>query len=122
MAASNTLTSVVTTIPISEVEENCEHILSSFFNDGEKEELSTRHIRSTAGWLVLKQALCTLLQQMQVQQLSEKDFTLKRTTTGRPYIHDINIEPHEKNTLTEKLFVSISHTRTTAYGMAVYQE
>ncbi len=115
-------TTVVCSIAISDVEKTKENILSSSFNTTEKEELAGRHIRSTAGWLVLKKALCRLLEQLDMARLSEIDVSLKRTDAGRPYIADINIQAMDKASLTRNLFVSISHNRTTAYGMAVYQE
>lgn len=121
MAEKNHITTVISSMAIAEIEENLTHIHSEHFNDNEIEELSKRHVRSTAGWLVLKQALCRLAGELQLAQLTEKDFSLKRTQSGRPYIDDINVSSREKQELLEKLFVSISHTRTTAYGMAVFQ-
>lgn len=121
MADNKKLTTVITSIDIAEVEENLTHIHSINFSDNEVEELSKRHVRSTAGWLVLKQALCKLLEQTQIAQVTEKDFYLKRTQSGRPYIEDINITPTKKLELLERLFISISHTKTTAYGLAVLQ-
>lgn len=121
MTEQKILTTVISSIAIAEIEENMDQILLSFFNDNEVKELSKRHVRSTAGWVVLKQSLCKLLKQLQVAQLTEKDFSLKRTNTGRPYIDDINLPSTDKLELLDKLFISISHTRTTAYGMAVFQ-
>lgn len=121
MPGKNHLTTVIASIAIADVEKNLACIHSENFNDNEVEELSKRHVRSTAGWLVLKQALCKLLKQLQIAQVTEKDFCLKRTQAGRPYIDDINITHTEGLELLEKLFVSISHTKTTAYGMAVFE-
>ncbi len=121
MTDKKNLTTVITSLDIAEVEDNLTYIHATHFSENEVVELSKRHVRSTAGWLVLKQALCKLLEQMQLAQLTEKDLSLKRTQSGRPYIEDINIPPAKRQELLEKLFVSISHTRTTAYGMAVFQ-
>lgn len=121
MAEKNHITTVIGSMSIAEIEANLTHIHSEYFNDNEIEELSKRHVRSTAGWLVLKQALCRLLGQLHLAQVTEKDFSLKRTQSGRPYIETINISSIAQQDLLERIFVSISHTRTTAYGMAVYQ-
>ncbi len=121
MVDKKNLTTVISSLDIAEVEENLTYIHSTHFSENEVAELSKRHVRSTAGWLVLKQALCKLLKQLQLAQLTEKDLSLKRTQSGRPYIKDINIAPAKRQELQEKLFVSISHTKTTAYGMAVFQ-
>ena len=115
-------TTVVVAITIEEVEKECEHILSTSFTAAEKNALAPRHIRSTAGWFVLKKALCRLLDQLNIAHLSELDFSLVRSETGRPCIENINIDSIDEKKLTQQLFVSITHTRTTAYGMAVYQE
>lgn len=121
MEPSATITTVICSVNISEIKENREYYLSSFFQDEEKAELSMRHIRSTAGWYVLKQAVSKLLNQLGHTHLSESDILLSRTDSGRPFIRNIGSQEDTKQIQLPNLFVSITHTRSIAHGMAVHQ-
>lgn len=117
-----TVTSMVEMVDIDEVKNNRRAILDSCFNPEEQNELARRHVRSTAGVLALKQALCSLVYQMTGQALIKKDFLISRLATGRPVLKSMPAHLSSSSFRYRNLFLSISHSRQTAYGLAVYQE
>jgi phosphopantetheinyl transferase (holo-ACP synthase) len=113
--------SVVITINIAEVERDWESLLTTCFQTEEQQELASRHVRSTAGRLALKRAISHLLYNRIA--LAERDVLLGRLADGRPVLLSLG---HPGNgpffPVPHNLFLSISHTKTTAYGLAVLQE
>ncbi len=115
---SRVVATVLTSLNIDEVERAGETYFESAFSLLERKYLASRHVRSTAGWLALKKAVIQLLGDKKKCVLSKRDITLKCLPDGRPVIADIAFAEE----LSVNLFVSISHTRTTAHGLAVLQE
>lgn len=105
--------SMLVSIDIEEVERDRDTLLDTHFSPEERAELATRHIRSTAGRLALKRAVLGLLSDR--PQLTEKDIVLKRLPNCPPLMVSVLDPPGN-------LLLSISHTRNTAYGLAVLQE
>ncbi|MCJ7601696.1 MAG: hypothetical protein MUO63_09375 [Desulfobulbaceae bacterium] len=119
---SNTrpIRSVLVTLDIVEVQCNREAFLDAFFCTEEREELKTRNVRSTAGRLALKRAVLHLLSEGKDRVLTEKAIVLGRQPNGRPALLSAGDRP--TGSLSNNLFLSISHTKSTAYGLAVLQE
>lgn len=117
-----TVTSVLKMVDINEVKNNRQAILESDFQMEERNTLAGRHVRSTAGILALKHALCTLLHQITGLSIDKKDWQIAWSATGRPEIHSSPSRLNSSSFLQQNLFLSISHSRKTAYGLAVYQE
>lgn len=115
----NSVITVLSSITIAEVEEGGENLLQSSFALTERNYLVKRHIRSTAGWLALKKSLIQLFENTQNHVLSERDIVLRCLSDGRPIIVKMD---GAVNLPSNNLFVSISHSRTTAYGLTVLQE
>jgi phosphopantetheinyl transferase (holo-ACP synthase) len=107
--------SVLISIDIEEVHDNLDSLLDACFTTEERMELHTRHVRSTAGRLALKRAVLHLLSDRQSCLPTEKDIVLGRLPNGRPVL--VTMPDPPKN-----LFLSVSHTRSTAHGLAVLQE
>lgn len=105
--------STVVSLDIDEVERNRRPLLDAHFSAAERRELAERHVRSTAGRLALKRAVCVLLQDR--LPLAERDIVIRRLPKGPPELA-VDLE------IAGRLFVSISHSRKTAYGLAVLQE
>jgi phosphopantetheinyl transferase (holo-ACP synthase) len=105
--------SILVSLDIEEVQRNRDALLDTHFSPEERAELAARHIRSTAGRLALKRAVLGLLPDR--PQLTEKDIVLKRLPNCPPLLVSVLDPPGN-------LFLSISHTRNTAYGLAVLQE
>jgi hypothetical protein len=112
---SRSIKSVLVSIDIEEVRGNLDSLLDACFSTEEQMELGTRHIRSTAGRLALKRAVLHLLSDRKGRIPTEKDIVLGRLPNGRPVL--VSMPDPPKN-----LFLSISHTRSTAHGLAVFQE
>jgi phosphopantetheinyl transferase (holo-ACP synthase) len=113
--------SVVIAINIAEVERDRESLLITCFQVEEQQELAARHVRSTAGRLALKRAITHLLYDRIT--LAEKDVLLGRLADGRPILLSLGHPGNGPSPFVpHNLFLSISHTRTTAYGLAVLQE
>ncbi len=117
-----TVSSVVDMVDISEVKNNRHALLDSSFTPEEQKELEKRHIRSTAGVLALKQALCSLIYQTTGHSPDRKELLILRLPSGRPTLKSMPDHPSYSSFLRRNLFLSISHSRKTAYGLAVYQE
>ena len=112
--------SVLVTVDIEEVRCNRDAFLDACFTDEERAELSARHIRSTAGRLALKRAVRQLVAGWKALVLTEKDIVLGRGPNGRPVLLSLGDRP--TGLVPDSLFLSISHTKSTAYGLAVLQE
>jgi phosphopantetheinyl transferase (holo-ACP synthase) len=83
------------------------------FSDAGLAELAGRPVQSLAGSLALKSALAALWVDAGAPALpSPRDFELSHTTGGAPVIVQAPPGPTD-------VFVSISHTRSWAYGLAV---
>ncbi len=112
------LASILARLDMEETKKLEQDELRQFFNNSENDYLSGRHIRTTIGWLALKKAIVELADSEVPTDLHEKDIHLQCLDDGRPAIVEISSCPG----LAEKIFVSISHTRTMAYGLAAFQE
>jgi phosphopantetheinyl transferase (holo-ACP synthase) len=117
-SGTKTIRSVLVTLDIKEVQHD--PLLDTYFSAQEQVELSTRHIRSTVGSLALKRAVLHLLSKGKDDVLTEKDIVLGRRPNDRPVL--LLLPDHPGAALSNSLFLSISHTRSTAYGLAALQE
>jgi phosphopantetheinyl transferase (holo-ACP synthase) len=81
------------------------------FSSGEIAELAGRSVQSVAGFLALKSALAALWADAGAAHPSPRDFVLSHHSGGAPRI--VQAPPGPAN-----VFVSISHTRNWAYGLA----
>jgi phosphopantetheinyl transferase (holo-ACP synthase) len=109
----NQIRSILVSIDIDEVQRSREALLNTHFSPEERTELDTRHVRSTAGRLALKRAVLGLLPGR--SRLTEKDIAITRLPKNPPRLVSKLYAPGN-------LFLSISHTKNTAYGLAVLQE
>ncbi len=117
----HTATTAIIGLTIDKVSNNQDHLLAQHFHPGEREELENSHVRSMAGWLAVKQAILKVLEEVSCCR-DEKNIELSRSSNGRPWIKNI-YDPHGSPLkLTSRVTISISHTRITAYGMAVYEK
>jgi phosphopantetheinyl transferase (holo-ACP synthase) len=117
-SGTKTIRSVLVNLDIKEVQHD--PLLGTYFSAEEQAELSARHIRSTVGSLALKRAVLHLLTKGKDSSLSEKDIVLGRRPNDRPVLLFLPDRPGLS--LPRTFFLSISHTRSTAYGLAVLQE
>jgi hypothetical protein len=107
------ITSILVSIDIDEVEKDRDNLLDNHFTPEERTELAPRHIRSTAGRLALKRAILGHLADH--PHFAEKDIVLTGTPRCPPQLISA-IRP------SGRLFLSISHSKSTAHGLAVLQE
>ena len=113
----NIITSVLVSLDIREVAGD--PLLETYFSPEERAELRPRHIRSTAGSLALKRAVLHLLSNGKDGILTEKDIVLSLRPKAGPVLLSLS---DRSDVLPGTLFLSISHTKSTAYGLAVLQE
>ncbi len=107
-------------VPLSRARESHDELLTRFFSPREASELAGRHPRSTAGRLAAKRALCQLFEELSMDpELREVDVVLGSDRQGAPRIVELTSDAPIAR---ERLALSISHTRTRALGLAVYQE
>jgi phosphopantetheinyl transferase (holo-ACP synthase) len=105
--------SILVSIDIEEVQKDREALVNTHFSPEERVELADRHVRSTAGRLALKRAILGHLTDRPT--LTEKDIVISRLPNNPPLLISVLDLPGS-------LFLSISHTRNTALGLAVLQE
>ncbi|MBI5017254.1 MAG: 4'-phosphopantetheinyl transferase superfamily protein [Deltaproteobacteria bacterium] len=80
-------------------------------------EVSPRRLQTLAGFLALKRALCGLFSGLPcVSRPREEEFELTHRPSGAPCLARCPDHPPGR------VFVSLSHSRTCAYGLAVFQE
>lgn len=116
--------SIVTIEIIEHVRQHRDFICSTCFTPEEISELKQRHVRSTAGNLALKRAVLSLLSGKWGIVLQEQDVIISRLESGAPRLLDLKPGKYDAVSAVDFdfLFLSISHTKTKAYGLAVYQE
>lgn len=109
---------VIKGVPIDQVAGRRDEYLADCFSQEERRYLCRRHIRSTAGWLALKKAIAELGGKGSDEVDFKEDIILQCLENGRPRVRQAFSDWHH----TQELFVSISHSRTMAYGLASVQE
>jgi phosphopantetheinyl transferase (holo-ACP synthase) len=108
----------IATVAAERAELEAEH-----FSPRERDELAGRHVQSLAGRLALKRALCQLLAPEQPGvALAPRDFVIMGSPTGAPVLGPL---PATLRDVPEarrgRLFVSITHSKAQAVGLAVQQ-
>jgi phosphopantetheinyl transferase (holo-ACP synthase) len=115
--------SFVETISIADVEARCAELLACHFTRREQASLKTKPIRSVAGQLALKTAVCRLVDELLNAGSTEpRSIEVHRDENGAPNITKASTPNRGINEIIEnELFVSISHSRDTAVGLAVLE-
>ncbi len=108
------LVSAVAVVSIAETTAGREQVEAECFTPVELAELRGRAVQSLAGWLALKRALADLSARLGRDSATPRDFVLTRAASGAPQL----CRPHPLEGAVEP-FISISHTRAWAYGLAV---
>lgn len=98
--------------------------LERYCSDAEARRLEQRPVQSLAGDIALKRALAGLFSILaDGRQFVERDFVVDRTREGAPRLAGFpSLRTPTKRDLRARLSVSITHTSTNAYGLAVYGE
>lgn len=115
--------SAIETIAIAEVARDRGTLEAEHFSPAEQAALGSRPVQSLAGRLALKRALCQLLgAECSRGQLEPRDFIIGETPGGAPALGPL---PTALSSGTAsplgRLFVSISHTKMQAVGLAVHE-
>lgn len=119
---SSRLRWVVATVPINEVTASIESIVDQHFSRAEAAELSSRHPRTTAGALAAKEALCELYGALSPsQRFNSRDFILQHDERGAQVLFE-GPPLVGRGGLRHKPWISVSHTRDHAYGLAMVDE
>lgn len=111
--------SALEVLSIEEVERERDELAIRHFSPEESAEIAGRRAQTTAGFLAAKRALVRLFAQVDGREtFHERDFVLTHHTNGAPRIVSL---PGD-SVPGEAVYVSISHTRRFAYGLAVMEE
>ena len=118
------ITSAVEEYPIVSCLNDGDGCLAAFFTDDERHAAAGRRAQSLAGICAVKRALRTLCGSLcPGRTFKEKSFTIGHKDNGAPIVSGFPDFTANNRTYTGEHFsISISHTRTTAYGMAVVEE
>lgn len=121
MKSSPVVRSFLEIIPLEEVRPQLSEILSRDFNPSELETGRKRPVQSVAGRVALKRAICKLAAECYgLKELVPRDITIRTTAEGAPFLFHIDSgNAASDQALVSDVFVSISHSRTTATGLAV---
>jgi len=104
-------------VPISAVKEQRDILEAEHLSASETRELSSRGDQTVAGFLAVKRALCELHRETgKTAEVTPRHFVLTHDPeTGAP---TLAAWPE----MDGPIFVSISHTRDNAYGLAVVED
>jgi phosphopantetheinyl transferase (holo-ACP synthase) len=109
--------SVIERVEIEETGRLWDQIARDHFTPDEIDALAAKKVQTRAGYLALKKALVSLLSPPgKGPAFEERDFVITNNARGAPELFRSPVDPGGS------LFVSISHTRTQAYGLAVLVE
>ncbi|MFH1437326.1 MAG: hypothetical protein ABIJ56_16595 [Pseudomonadota bacterium] len=124
VAPQKAIHSYMEIVPIDYVKINRESIGERFFSPQENRLLSSRHVQTTAGFLALKKALVQCFRALSGGvEYGEKDFVLAHGDKGGPKIEKIpDVPGMDAKSLSANPHGSVSHTKTAACGLAVFQE
>ena len=113
--------SFLETVSVSAVENALEEILFSHFTKKERALFEQRPVQSIAGQMALKSAVLRLAADLAAAvRLERQHVEIVRDPSGAPRIGSVICADAElKAVLENELHLSISHTRTTAVGLAV---
>jgi phosphopantetheinyl transferase (holo-ACP synthase) len=120
MMSVSSLESFVETIDIFDVKAHLTFMLAEHFHPSEQERRRQQPVQSIAGRIALKTAVCGLAKKyFPTLCLSQRDVVIDTASDGAPVITDIFTEDEAAAALLKSaVFVSISHSRTRAAGMA----
>ena len=113
------VTYAVAEVSLEAVREDHDTLLGSSFDPSEADALRGRHPRSTAGALAAKRAVCELLAVVSPgHEIQERDVVLGHSEQGAPKV--VGLE--RSAPIAKEIFVSVTHTRRRALGLAAFQE
>jgi phosphopantetheinyl transferase (holo-ACP synthase) len=120
MTDRSLMESFIETISISEVEAHLSDMLAECFHPSEQSAWQHKPAQSIAGRIALKAAMCALAKKhFPGLCLAQKDIIIEAASDGAPRIARIFSEDEASAALLKsEVFVSISHSRTKAAGMA----
>lgn len=114
----------ITAVSIAAVREQLADYLLEYFNPAERNLQQNEPVQSIAGRVALKRAVCALTQAYGPEgTVSPTSVVIDRDNQGAPRV--INMPPSLATLLRsdrERLYVSISHSKTTAVGMAILSQ
>ena len=116
--------SALKTISVLEVKAAVQDILSNDFTEKEHALFEMRPAQSIAGQLALKSAVCQLAEEIGAAvPLTCRQVEISRQPSGAPTIGSVSsVDTRLNGVLKSALHLSISHTKTTAVGLAVISE
>ena len=109
--------SYLETVSIQDTAGAKEAVLEANFSAGEMKRLRRGRVATICGNLAIKRAVKALLRDNGFASLPEKEIAVGRDEDGAP-----SVLFHARGISSEKVRVSLSHTRCTAYGIAVYEQ
>jgi len=105
---------------VSDVEGRVEELLSTCFTDAERARFETPTLRTIAGQIALKNAVCRLAREaLGARHVAPGDLDIVREPGGAPAIRKASTPDAAVNdALESRVRVSISHSRARAVGLA----
>jgi phosphopantetheinyl transferase (holo-ACP synthase) len=104
-------------LPLDEAERDRTTLAARHLTPEEAAEVAPRRLQTLAGFVAVKRALCSLFSRLpDTTAPRATDFVLTHRPSGAPCLTRSPAHPAGRT------FVSLSHTHTCAYGLAVFQE
>lgn len=116
-ATAGRVDAVLERLALGEAERDRDGLAARCLTAEEANEVAPRRLQTLSGFLALKRALCRLFSRvLGCPSPRETDFVLTHRPDGAPSLVRAPAHPDGR------IFVSISHTRACAYGLAIFQE
>ncbi len=124
MTQEKSIHSVIEKVSINDFKKNKDELMATHFSLQETEELQSRPDNTRAGFLAVKKALSSLCKSINsTDSISEISFQLSHESSGAPCITSLPAFCANGKEYTKKDFhISITHNRSNAFGIAVFQE
>ncbi len=115
-----TVKSFLQTVLIEDIKNNKDNIIAQCFTPDDQMKQLNNHVRSTAGRIALKLAICALAKEIFFENnLLPKDVIIEKDDLGAPCLTEVRMSDSKTaHVIKTEIFLSVSHSRTTAAGIA----
>jgi phosphopantetheinyl transferase (holo-ACP synthase) len=111
------------TVDIAQVKASRADWIARHFDAEEAGQLDGMRDQTLAGFVAVKRALCGVGREALGLHAAASQFHLDREESGAPRLRAcVGLDGESAERFARGVHISLSHSRTTAYGLAVWQE
>jgi phosphopantetheinyl transferase (holo-ACP synthase) len=116
------VTSFLEIVPLAGVKRSMRRLVRSYFSKQETAGPGHASVQSVAGMLACKAALVKMILAVAGVRISRKEIVLSHLRNGAPRLAGIARKKRAYVPDIKSIRISVSHTKTHAYGLAVLQQ